>query len=237
MDGDATARAASGAGFPARSVHRILPCYDLEPFLRIKPVRLAAESRRIIVVGNLDPSSGVADLLVVVIAWAESHPDKPIELCWVGEGDLSSVLDAQPLPPNASQKFLGRLGGPLGTGAVAAEFARSGLLVVPSFLDDGRAPVAKALAAGLPILGSRQSREVRHLVTEGVNGWLFDPLEPGDMLGGLTRALAAAPQTLAAMRGRARASVTGAVPGPISRIHHQTLAAPVASRPLIKHTT
>ena len=84
---------------------------------------------------------------------------------------------------------------------------------MPSLLDDGRAPVAQALAAGLPIIGSRQSQEVRRLVTEGVNGWLFNPLDPYDMLGGLTKALAAAPQTLAAMRGRARASVTGAAPG------------------------
>ncbi len=85
--------------------------------------------------------------------------------------------------------------------------------VVPSFLDDGRAPVAEALAAGLPVVGSRRSREVTYLVTEGVNGWLFNPLDPGGMLGGLTRALAAAPQTLAAMRRQARASVMCATHG------------------------
>ena len=237
VDGEATARAVSSVGFPARSVHRIVPRHDLEPFLRIKPVRLAAESRRIVVVSNLDPSSGVADLLVAVMAWAEAHPDESVELCWVGEGDLSSVLVAQPLPPNVAQRFFGPPGGPLGTAAVAAEFARSGLLVVPSFLDDGRAPVAAALAAGLPVVGSLQSREVRNLVTEGVNGWLFDPLEPGDMLGGLTRALAAAPQTLDAMRCRARASVAGAAPGPAGCIRHRTFAARVASRPSVKHTT
>lgn len=230
VDGEATARAASVAAFPAHAVYRIPPSHDLGPFLRVAPSRSTAESRRIVVVGDLDPGSGAADLLIAVMAWARLHPDEAVALCWVGDGDLSSVLAAQPLPPNASQKFAGRPVGAPGVVAIAATFARSGLLVVPSMLDASHAPVVEALAAGLLIVGSRQSREVRHLVIEGVNGWLFDPYARGSLLDCLTRALAASPQDLEAMRGLARASV--AAPGTVARIRRRSPAAQAALTPL-----
>lgn len=141
-----------------------------------------------------------------------------MELNWIGEGDLSGLLAAQPLPENVSQVFHGSLDAP----ETAAVFAQGGMLAVPSIVDDVRGHVAEALAAGLPVVGSRRSREVRQHVTDGVTGWLFDPLTPGNTLDGVTRALGTTGQRLAEMRLRARAAVSAAPPGTTpARVEHR----------------
>jgi len=112
-----------------------------------------------------------------------------MEIWWAGDGDLAGVLGAQPLPPNLSQRFLGRL------------------LVAPSLAGDEQAQVAQGLAAGLPVLGGTRSRIVRQLVREGINGWLFDPLRPADVVQAVKRALDVPAGQLDLMREQARALV------------------------------
>lgn len=204
-DGDAVAQAVARM----RPTSRIFPLCapdEVADFLACRPGRSGQQAHRLVYAGELSPHSGAADLLVCVAAWAEQNPGKPVEIWWIGEGDLAGVLGAQPLPDTVSQRFLGRLD-PLGT---AAAFGQCGLLVVPSLTDGRRAPVAQALAAGLPVLGSRREREVRRHVREGVNGWVFDPLQPDDMPRALARALACPAERLDEMRDAARARVRSA---------------------------
>ena len=221
VDSEAAALAMSKPGSPARTVCRIAPDYHLDRFLQIAPTRSADQARRIIVMCDLTPGSGAADLLVAVTAWSEAHPGQAVELNWIGEGDMAGLLAAQPLPDNLSQLFLGLLD----PGQVAASFARCGLLVMPSIVEDMHAPIAEALAAGLPVLGSRRSRDIRHLVADGVNGWLFDPLTTGDMLDGVTRALGTSGQLLDGMRTRARDAVSPAPSGhPLARLPRRDIS-------------
>lgn len=161
-------------------------------------------AHRMIHVGELSPSSGAADLLISIAIWAEQHPERPVEIWWAGDGDLAGVLAAQPLPGTVSQRFLGHLDPP---GMIRA-FRQCGLLVVPSHAEDRQAPVAEALAAGLLVLGSRRNARVRQVVRHAVNGWRFDPAQPGEMFEVVSCALAVPAEQLDLMRGRGRLSVS-----------------------------
>lgn len=221
VDGDAVAQAVEQLRFPASRIFQLAMPYDVDAFLSCGRTRSGPDAHRLVYAGDLSPQSGAADLLISVAAWAEQHPDRPVEIWWIGEGDLAGVLGAQPLPPTVSQRFLGRLDA-LGT---AAAFAQCGLLAVPSLADDRNAPVPEALAAGLPVVGSRRNRRVRQLVREDVNGWLFDPLQPTDMFGALSRALNSPAERLDAMRDQARAAVRPAVQRGFSERFRKAFAA------------
>lgn len=200
-DGEAVAHAVEQLRFPASRIFPVSAPYDVEAFLGCRRTRSGPEAHRLVFAGELSPQSGAADLLIALAAWAEQHPGRPVEIWWVGEGDLSGVLEAQPLPDTMSQRFLGRLG----AAETAGAFEQCGLLAVPSLADDRMSPIPEALAAGLPVLGSRRNRKVRQLVRDGVNGWLFDPLQPAEMLRALDLALGSPPETLDQMQERGRA--------------------------------
>lgn len=177
--------------------------FDRSVFMACPRTRTGGDAFRIIYVGDLSPSSGVAEFLACAIGWAERNPAVGIEIAWLGRGDLLGVLHAQLLPPNLTQRFADIPARP----DLAAEFARSGLLVVPS-LSHVRSPyITEAMAAGLPVLGSIRSAQVRGLVAQHVTGWLFDPLWPEDMAAALDAVFATTPGRLDEMRGDARARI------------------------------
>lgn len=202
-EGHPVAHAVEQLAAPTGRVFTVAMPFEVEPFLGCEPARPAPAVHRLVHAGDLSPQSGAADLLTCVAACAEQQPGRPIEVWWAGEGDLAGVLAAQPLPRNVSQRFLGRLD----AAGLAGAFAQCGLLVVPSCADGGQASIACGLAAGLPVLGSQRSRAVRQLVREGVNGWLFDPLRPVDMVQVFNRALDTPPGQLDGMRASARTLV------------------------------
>lgn len=202
-DGEVVAQAIKRLSFPASRIFPIPTAYDLDAFSSCAATRSGPEAYRIIYSGDLSPQSGAADLLASLAAWAEQHPSQSYEVWWAGEGDLAGVLSAQPLPSNVSQSFLGSLDPP----GMALVFGQSGLLVVPSFSDDMQVPVAQGLAAGLPVIGSKRNRLVRQLIQDDVNGWLFDPLTPGDLSKALSRALGSSVERLDGMRDRGQALV------------------------------
>lgn len=175
----------------------------LAPFLAVPLTRRPEEAHRLVYVGDLAPQTGIADLLMSASVWAERHLERSLDIWWVGQGDLRGILEAQPLPGNLAQTFLGELE----EAELPAVFAHAGLLVVPA-LQRGQPHLARqALAAGLPVLGSTHGRRMRELVQEGRTGWLLDPLRPGAMPAALDLALTASPAELARMRELARQSV------------------------------
>ena len=220
-DGEAVAHAVEQLRFPSARIFSMPAPYDAEVFLSCPKTRTDQEAYRLVYAGDLSPQSGAADFLICLAAWAERHPNRPAEIWWIGEGDLSGVLDAQPLPDTMSQRFLGRLD----AGATAAAFASCGLLVVPALTDDRRSLVAEALAAGLPVLGSRRSRRVRQLVRDDLTGWTFDPLRPEDMLRALDRALGISAEELDVMRETGRALVRPATSQGFAELVHRAVAA------------
>ena len=176
------------------------PCFG-----RLPATRTAADAHRIVYAGPLSPSSGVADFLLCAATWAERNPERRVELCWIGDGDLRGVLMAQPLPVNLVQEFKGAL-----TAAETAEqFGRSGLLAIPGLAHGWPPCLTEAMASGLAVLGSNRNPAIRSLVVPWRTGWLFDPFSALEMLDALDAALTTAPVQIDVMRVAARKRIGG----------------------------
>lgn len=177
--------------------------FDHSVFMACPVGREAADAYRIVYAGELSPQSGVADFLSCAIGWAERAPDKTLEIVWLGTGDLEGVLQAQLVPPNLQQVFQEMPSKP----ERAAIFAHCGAMVVPN-LSDYRLPfITEAMAAGLVVLGSMRSAQVRSLVVGSGTGWTFDPLSPDTITAALDGLFDATTDGLDEMRMAARAKI------------------------------
>jgi glycosyltransferase involved in cell wall biosynthesis len=141
------------------------------------------------------PRSGVADLLHCLASWACRHPARLVEIWWAGEGCLRGVLEAQPIPANLSQRFLG----PLSREEIASAFTQCSALALPALFSEWSHFVSEALVAGLPVLGSNRCRAVAEFLTHGETGWVFDPHSPGEIGQAVDLALTASPEDLRRM--------------------------------------
>ncbi len=202
-DGDDVIDAVELLRFPSSPAYPMAVPADIELFSAGPRVRGDGEAHRLIYAGELSPESGAADVLICVAAWAEQHPDQRAELWWAGEGDLSGVLEAQPLPDNMAQRFLGRLD----RAGLAAAFGQCGVLVTAPLAQGGPPLLAEALAAGLVVLGSRRISRVRQTVREGGLGWTYDPVRPEEMMHAFGLALASSTDEMNRMRDQCRAMV------------------------------
>lgn len=198
----AMAGAVENHGVPASRIFTLADACDVSAFLDIPVSRPPAIAHRMICDGPLTPAAGVADFQSAVASWAEANPERAVEVWWAGEGSLRGVLEAQPLPGNVSQRFLGVLEAP----ARVAAFAECGLLVLPSLHGDWGHAVPEAQAAGLPVLGSRRSHDVVHQVEDGLTGWRFDPFSPESVYACLDQALRTPGAELDRMRAAGRAA-------------------------------
>ena len=177
--------------------------FDRWTFMGCPLTRGEPDARRIVYIGELTPRAGVAEFLSCAAVWAHSHPDVPVDITWLGEGDLLGVLRAQPLPANLIQTFA-RIPP---SDRLVDHLGRCGLLAAPNLADPRLCWIAEAMAAGLPVLGSNRNSQVRALVGQDESGWLFDPLREREMAAALTAAMTATAERLDAMRAAARARI------------------------------
>ena len=188
-------------GVPRARVFQLGQAPDRGAYLACPLNRSRSDARRLLYVGELSPVGGAFDFLSCAISWAEQHPETPIDITWLGEGDLRGVLQAQLVPANLTQVFA-RIPP---AGELAAIMARRGLLVVPSLSETGASGVDEGMAAGLPVLGSIHNSRVKGLVVPNQSGWLFDPLRAGEMYDALDAAITTPAGQLDMMRAAARA--------------------------------
>jgi glycosyltransferase involved in cell wall biosynthesis len=161
----------------SRIVHLSEPG-DLTMFAEAPRSRTNTDVWRLVHVGDLEPEAGVADLLACLTAWAGQHRDRRIEMLWAGEGCMQGMLEAQPIPPNMTQVFLGTVS----RTRLGSLFTTCDVFVAPAVTETWSQAVAEAMVSGLPILGSNRLLAVRELVTEGETGWIFNPFELGSMI-------------------------------------------------------
>ena len=83
-------------------------------------------------------------------------------------------------------------------------YERAGFLIFPTLADEWGVVVNEALAAGVPVLGSKYSQAVEEVIVDGHNGWRFDPLNREEMTQVIRRALALDADAHARMRAAAR---------------------------------
>ena len=193
---DALARAIHAFGVPASRIVLSSSRNDFASFDRPAQLRTGGDLRQIVHVGDLEPEEGVADFLLCVAAWAERNPQRRVGIRWCGEGCLRGVLEAQPLPPNVRQLFLGRIT----RKELATTFLDCDILALPALADPWDDVVPEALAAQLPVLGSTQVQAVADLIVHGMTGWVFDPFESGAMARAVELALNTVPDELDRMR-------------------------------------
>ena len=96
-------------------------------------------------------------------------------------GDYGKIVMAliESLPGISLLGFLDR-------DALASEFSRSSLLVLPTFEDNCPMVVLEAMAARLPVAASRVGG-IPDLVDHETNGLMFDPHDPADVRKGIER--------------------------------------------------
>jgi glycosyltransferase involved in cell wall biosynthesis len=134
------------------------------------------EVPRILFVGSLDPRKNPLGLLE---ACAPMLRAGECTLALAGQFYAQSEYGgkvmklAESLPGITFLGFLDR-------DALASEFARSSLLVLPTFEDNCPMVVLEAMAAGLPVAASRVGG-VPDLITCEKDGLMFDPNDPNEM--------------------------------------------------------
>ena len=149
--------------------------YETSVYLDGAATRATSDAFRLVVRSPLTPPSGVLRMLDGVARAAERVPSMPIELHWIGDGDLRGVLAAQPLPDNLDQHFHGDLG----RVDAACLYARSGVLIAPFLPDDSglfEMTAAEAMASGLVVLFDHSHPAAGHVLSAGETGIAFDGL-------------------------------------------------------------
>jgi glycosyltransferase involved in cell wall biosynthesis len=152
-------------------------------------------ARRFLFVGQLIERKGLEPFLRALAQWASEHTEEKCEMWLVGDGPLRNSLERVPVPPNLALNFFGNVP----YNETRDFYLRAGIFVLPTLSDTWGLVINEALAAGLPILGSRYSQAVQELVTDGVNGWTFHADRPGEVMDALKRALSCSLPQLAEM--------------------------------------
>ena len=96
--------------------------------------------------------------------------------------------------------------------ALPDAYLNGGILVFPTLADEWGMVVNEALAAGVPVLGSRYAQGVEDLCVEGVNGWLYRPDVGDEMRRALDAAMATSWEELNTMRARPANPCQGSLP-------------------------
>jgi glycosyltransferase involved in cell wall biosynthesis len=163
---------------------------------------------RLLAVGQLVERKGLAPLLRELASWAGRNPQRRIEFALVGAGPESQRIAGQVLPHNVALRMLGERT----YDELPDLYAQAHALAFPTLADEWGLVVNEALAAGVPVLGSRYSQAVEELIDDGETGWVFTPDEPGDLAHALERALGASADELCRMRAAARRRVATLTP-------------------------
>lgn len=188
-NGESGARYLESIGFAPERIFRIHQSTDLDRFAGLDASgRSAADDEKplqLITVGSLIPRKGLRPFLQHLIAWCETHPDRSLNWRLIGDGPERAALEALVLPANLKLTLLGDMT----YEEVPALMAAADLLAFPTLADEWGLVVNEAMAAGLPVLASCRAQAAEEMVSDGENGWLFDPANPSSTEAALSRAL------------------------------------------------
>jgi glycosyltransferase involved in cell wall biosynthesis len=166
---------------------------------------LAPGERAVLFVGRLSAPKGIYDLFDAIPRVLERHPETRFVLVGVAESDAKEPLvraAAERRGIGARVSFLGSLEG---RDKVAA-YARSQMLVVPSWTEGFPLVIPEAMAAGLPVIASAVGA-IPDFVGDGEDGFLVPPKAPTELAERICRLLSDE-----AMRRRMSARVRARAP-------------------------
>ena len=199
-------------GAPSEKIFKLLYTTDVRRFAADSGER--ADPMRLLYVGQLIERKGLLQFASALAGWAETHPERRVELTFAGDGPLREKLKRHPGPPNLAVEFLGNVS----YEHLPRVYANAGVLVFPTLADTWGVVVNEAMAAGLPVLGSVYSQAVQELVINGRNGWTFRPDKPEEMSGTIHECLITPLERLDRMRDSARKSALELTPARVAAI-------------------
>jgi len=119
-------------------------------------------------VGRLAPVKGLRFLLPAFEEALKTQPNLRLKI--IGDGPERAALEAQAAPLKDAVRFTG----PLSQADVAAELAKTDVLVLPSFAEGVPVVLMEAMASGKPVIAT-QVAGVSELVKSGENGLVIPP--------------------------------------------------------------
>ena len=129
-------------------------------------------------VGRVSPEKQIDQIKPVLEAIPDAH------LAIVGDGPHREVLETH--FAGTQTHFIGYLQGL----ELASAFASADAFIFPSRTETLGLVLLEAMAAGCPVVAAN-SGGIPDIVTDGVNGYLFDPLDPNGAITATQRLLAA----------------------------------------------
>ena len=181
---------------------------DRAGFEDIPLERSAATRNRLICVGQLNERKGVMPLVQQISRYCQQRPSRKITLVMVGQGDLQQTIESMERPANFTLEMVGNVA----PHELTTLYAGCGAAVHATLADEWLMVVNESLHAGLPVIGSRYAQGVETLIRDGVNGWVFDPLQMQQLDAKLDAYFALTDHQLLNMRWAARSSIAQRTP-------------------------
>ena len=203
-------------GFPSDRVGRFYDVVDntfyaeqTRAFRKGRPeVYGLPSSPYILYVGRLAAEKNVDSLLDAYLAYRETGGLWPLVL--VGDGPEAAALRARAASSPFADQIL--FPGLKTSSELPLFYAFAGCFVLPSTREPWGLVVNEAMASGLPVIVSSRCGCVPDLVSEGRNGFIFDPGTPGDLTRCLLELSACSPAQIAAMSAEATSKIASYSP-------------------------
>lgn len=160
------------AGLPEKKVYIKPHFYSGNPEF----MEYVSREQSVVFVGRLGAEKGIFDLLNAWKVWGEKAPILKI----IGDGELKNDIKRF-IELNGLDKTI-KLEGLLPFDKVQKIVSKSSLLILPSICFEGfPMTIREAFALGVPVAGS-DIGSIPDIVDDGVNGILFKPGNPEDLL-------------------------------------------------------
>ncbi len=163
-------------GFDPKSMFQPWDVVDNAHFSRAD-VDIAFGQRKFLCVARFIQKKNVEGLIKAFSLYVESGGQRRLQL--VGSGELESTLRQTVHASNVADKV--DFTDFLQYDPLAKVFRAGFSLILPSFSDQWGLVVNEAMAAGLPVLVSRECGCAADLVQEPHNGFIFDPFSTEDI--------------------------------------------------------
>jgi glycosyltransferase involved in cell wall biosynthesis len=208
VNGASGARYVTKLGVPRERVTLAPYTTDVAAFQAARRVTATSPVIRLLFAGMFVERKGLVPFLTALREWTKAHPECGVQFDIAGDGPLRAQLEAFDVGPNLTVRILE----PVDYARLPELYAGADIFVLPTLADEWGVVVNEAMAAGLPVLGSRHSQAVEELVTEDETGWTFAPEDEPSIADALDRALRVSAETRQQMGARARQRVLELTP-------------------------
>ena len=207
VNGQSGERYVRSLGFSGKPLAHVSYTIDNEAF-RGPATRPGDDQRWLFCAGQIIERKGLYPFMIQIVRWCEQHPTRQVKVTLAGAGADLARLKSVCAPAN----LVIDLPGIATSSQLPGYYHQADISIFPTLADEWGVVVNEALMAGLPIIASRYSQAVEELVTDGVNGWVFDPMDERDTYAAIDRALQLDRTSLDRMRQAAIDACAGLTP-------------------------